>query len=295
MPIQKNGWLVFRNINIKNRDGTGHYNIHKRANRSECAMLAENSYTWDPHAKECMMVVPVEGRMLSLFEIGRVSSCKLGSNDCNLYVKALGTMFKRFDGYARDCEEIVKNGKIALNDDSSYDVELLGFKMIAPISMGLLEEELFEFVEEPAPLERKHKDVLYRFARKILANRNMKKIKKRQTELGKLILKISKSLGTGLLTNKIGLAMITRIKEHIAPPQTYSEIQQAIRLEKLDQVLKDAKSVISLSHERLYDKKTKQKLLSLTSLWKKPVEEEKEEKDLQDYVTKQTTFDSVML
>ena len=75
----------------------------------------------------------------------------------------------------------------------------------------------------------------------------------------------------------------------------YSEIQQAIRLEKLDQVLKDAKSVISLSHERLYDKKTKQKLLSITSLWKKPVEEEKEEKDLQDYVTKQTTFDSVML
>ena len=107
------GWLVFRNVNIKNRDGTGHYNIHKRANRSNCTMLKRNSYTWDPHAKECMMVVPVEGRMLSLFEIGRVSSCKLGSNDCNLYVKALGSMFKRFDGYARDCEEIVKNGKIS--------------------------------------------------------------------------------------------------------------------------------------------------------------------------------------
>ena len=77
------------------------------------------------------------------------------------------------------------------NDDSSYDVELLGD---SSISIGLLEEELFEFVEEPAPLERKHKDVLYRFARKILAKRNIKKIDKRQTELGKLILKISKSL-----------------------------------------------------------------------------------------------------
>ena len=65
------------------------------------------------------------------------------------------------------------------------------------------------------------------------------------------------------------------------------------RLEKLDQLLEDAKSVISLSHERLYDKKTKQKLLSLTSLWKKPAKEE-EEKDLQDYVSKQTTFDTVL-
>ena len=51
--------------------------------------------------------------MLSLFEIGRASSCKLGSNACNLYVKALGAMLKRFDGYARDCEEMVKNGKIS--------------------------------------------------------------------------------------------------------------------------------------------------------------------------------------
>ena len=176
------------------------------------------------------------------------------------------------------------------NDDSSYDVELLGD---SSISIGLLEEELFEFIEESVPLERKHKEVLYRFARKILAKRNIKKIDKRQAKLGKLILKISKSLGTGMLTKKIGLAMITRIKEHIAPSQGHSGIQQAIRLEKLDQLLEDAKSVISLSHERLYDKKTKQKLLSLTSLWKKPAKEE-EEKDLQDYVSKQTTFDTVL-
>ena len=176
------------------------------------------------------------------------------------------------------------------NDDSSYDVELLGDNSI---SIGLLEEEIFDFVEEPPPLERKHKDVLYRFARKILANRNIKKIEKKQNALGKLILKISKALGTGMLTHKIGLAMIATIKEHLAAPQAYSGIQQAIRLEKLDQLLNDAKNVISLSHEQLYDKKTKQILLPLMSLWKKSLKEDGEAS--RNYVAKQTTFDSVLL
>ena len=146
------------------------------------------------------------------------------------------------------------------------------------VSLGLLEEEIFKRMDEPPNLEEKHQQILYRFAMKCLARRNVKKIESRRNALGNILLEISKRSGMGMLTAKIAVSMINQIKENLLEVEKevedhgvkhkHSEIGNLIRMEKLDQQLADAKYVLSLSKLEQYDKQMKERLSNLVSLWK---------------------------
>ena len=146
------------------------------------------------------------------------------------------------------------------------------------VSLGLLEEEIFKRMDEPPNLEEKHQQILYRFAMKCLARRNVKKIESRRNALGNILLEISKRSGMGMLTAKIAVSMINQIKGNLLEVEKevedhgvkhkHSEIGNLIRMEKLDQQLADAKYVLSLSKLERYDKQMKERLSNLVSLWK---------------------------
>ena len=136
---------------------------------------------------------------------------------------------------------------VTCNIDSTYDVELIDDESV---SLGLLEEEIFKRMDEPPNLEEKHQQILYRFAMKCLARRNVKKIESRRNALGNILLEISKRSGMGMLTAKIAVSMINQIKENLLEVEKevedhgvkhkHSEIGNLIRMEKLDQQLADA-------------------------------------------------------
>ena len=109
----------------------------------------------------------------------------------------------------------------------------------------------------------KHKQVLYRFARKFLVTRNIKKIENKRNALGTILLEISKRLGKGMLSEKLGIGMMNQIKESLIEQKIevedhgvkhkHSEMRNVIRLEKLDQQLTDAKAILRLSTLEKYD------------------------------------------
>ena len=129
-------------------------------------------------------------------------------------------------------------------------------------------------------MEEKHKQVLYRFARKFLATRNIKKIETKRNALGSMLLEISNRLGKGMLSEKVGIGMINQIKESLIEQKIevedhgvkhqHSEMRNAIRLEKLDQQLTDAKTILRLSSLEKYDENEKKKLSKLIMTWKDP-------------------------
>ena len=175
---------------------------------------------------------------------------------------------------------------VTCNHNSTYDVELIED---GSVSLGLLEEEIFKRIDEPPILEEKHKQVLYRFARKFLVTRNIKKIENKRNALGTILLEISKRLGKGMLSEKLGIGMMNQIKESLIEQKIevedhgvkhkHSEMRNVIRLEKLDQQLTDAKAILRLSTLEKYNENDKKQLSKLMMKWKDPetVRIEKEE------------------